>query len=201
MLEYPCYRDHLSMKTITMFTACSTPSSTIVSITLFSVTLYVAMSIIIISFQGEVLHHTEEESDLTSLDTSYEGDRSSGYASTGQLPVEGLDERASVTPTVFSSDSDEDNSTLPTLEPALPPLSRSTPARQLSDIPEVENTSSHPASTTETPDNENMPASMPPTDQHVHESDSTTNTSSSNMLFYGTTIAVAGALIYNKLNY
>ena len=148
------------------------------------------------AFQGEVLHHTEDENDLSStLDVDYEGDQSSDIVCTGQQADEGLDECPSVTPTVFSSDSDDDSSTLPVLEPAGPLMRHNTPARQLSDIPEVENTSSHETSE-EAPDD--VPTLMPPAaDQH--DSDSTT-TSSSNLLFYGTTIAVAGALIYNKLN-
>ena len=165
------------------------------------------MLLLFISFQGEVLHHGEGEGDITStLDTSHEGDRSnqsSGYESMGHPNVESLDERdnASVTPTVFSSDSsDEDNSAL---EPAvlLPPVSHSTPARQLSDIPEIESPNASlqlPPTTEENLTPENLPTSMPPT-----ESDPNTNTtgsSSNNILFYGTTIAVAGALLYNKLN-
>ena len=149
------------------------------------------------AFQGEVLHHTEDENDLSSTpDVDCEGDQSSDIVSTGQQADEGLDERSSVTPTVFSSDSDDDSSTLPILEPAGTLVCHNTPARQLSDIPEVENTSSHVTSE-ETPDD--VPTLIPPAADH-HDSDSTTTTSSSNLLFYGTTIAVAGALIYNKLN-
>ena len=149
-----------------------------------------------------MLHHSEEGDMASTLETSHDGDQSnqsSGYGSIGQPPVESLDEQdnASVTPTVFSSDSDEDNSTLEPAGILLPPVAHSTPARQLSDIPEVEspNASLHLPPTTEanlTP--ENVPSSMPST-----ESDSSTS-SSAGILFYGTTIAVAGALIYNKLN-
>ena len=147
-----------------------------------------------------MLHHSEEGDMASTLETSHEGDQSSGYGSLGQPPIESLDERdnASVTPTVFSSDSDEDNSTL---EPAvsLPPVSHSTPARQLSDIPEVESpdASLHlPPKTEENVTPENVPSSMPPTESDPN----TSNSSGNNILFYGTTIAVAGALIYSKLN-
>ena len=143
-----------------------------------------------------MLHHSEEGDMVSTLETSSEGDwsnQSSGYGSLGQPPVESLDEQdnALVTPTVFSSDSDED------IDPAvpLPPVSHSTPARQLSDIPEVESpdASLHLPPTTEDP--ENVPSSMPPTD-----SGPSTSSSGNNILFYGTTIAVAGAMMYNKLN-
>lgn len=145
---------------------------------------------IIMSFQGKVLHHTKESDPTSTVDASCEGD----HAFVGQLPVEELDERTSVTPTVFSSDSDEESSTL---EPVLPPLSQ--PVRQLSNIPETENTSS----ASEMPDPSNTDAastSMPPADQHEHDS-TTTTSGGSNILHYGTTIAVAGAMIYTKLNY
>lgn len=147
-----------------------------------------------------MLRHNEEGDMVSTLETSCEGDRSnqsSGYGSLGQPPIEILDEQdnALVTPTVFSPDSDEDS----TLEPVipLPPLSHSTPARQLSDIPEVESpdASLHLPPTTEgnlTP--ENVPSSMPPTESGPNTS------SGNNILFYGTTVVVAGALIYNKLN-
>lgn len=139
---------------------------------------------------GKVLHHTKEGDPTSTVDASCEGDR----AFAGQLPVEELDGRTSVTPTVFSSDSDEESSTL---EPVLPPLSQ--PVRQLSNIPETENTEMPDPSNTET-----VSTSMPPADQHEHDSTTTTTTttsSGSNILHYGTTIAVAGAMIYTKLNY
>jgi len=139
-----------------------------------------------------VLHHTEEESNLSTVDTGHKENKSSGYESMEQPSVEGLDERdnASVTPTVFSSssDNDEETDTIPILPP---PLSHSTPARQLSDIPEIESPNALPPTTTAPTSTENMPASV---------MDQNESSSASNIIFYGTTIAVAGALIYNKLN-
>ena len=146
-----------------------------------------------------MLHHTEDETDLVStLDVNCDSDQSDDCVYAGQQAVEELDERTSATPTVFSSDSDDDNSTLPTLEPAIPQVHHNMPpARQLSNIPEVENTSSHVTGEGTLSPFDDVPTSMPPTASQ-HDNDSTTSTSS-NLLFYGTTIAVAGALMYNKL--
>lgn len=133
-----------------------------------------------------MLHHTEDETDPASstLDVSSDGDQSDDCVPTDQQAVEELDERSSVTPTVFSSDSDDDSSTLPTLAPAVPQVRHN---RQLSDIPEV-GTPCSPSDNVPTPST---------TSQQDNDSTSTTG---SNLLFYGTTVAVAGALIYNKLS-
>ena len=132
-----------------------------------------------------------------------EQDQSSGYASMEQPPVEGLDELdiSSVTTAVFSSDSDDDVLLLSNNEPAILPPLHSTPARQLSDIPEMDspNTSLHLSPTnneTSPSDADNLPSSLPPTSQP--ESDPSNNSSSaSNLLLYTTTAVLA---VYNKLN-
>lgn len=195
-----------------MFTPCRRSlDNRVVSITLLHAEILDAiMSIIVIlfiSFQKQVLHHTKkEQSGMPSL-TMNEGD---GCESTGHRSVEGVDERdnASVTPTVFSSDSDDDNISNLELAPPLPFL-----ARQLSNIPEVESPpislpSPHLPPAAEEPlapcDTENVPTSIPPANQHEDNPTTTSNISSStsNKLLYTTTIAVTGALkIYNKLNY
>ena len=141
-----------------------------------------------------MLHHgggeSEDETSST-VDASHEGNcsqHSSGYGSMGQPPLDSLDERdnASVTPTVFSSDSDEDYSILD--PPAsLPPLSHSTPVGQSSGITEIEspNVSLLMTPTETSSDSENAVPS------------STAANTSNNLLLCGT-IAIG---IYNKLNH
>lgn len=148
-----------------------------------------------------MLHHTDdnEESDLPlspTLDTSHAGDQlnQSGDCESMGLVDDGVDEyeNASVTPTVFSSDN-EDNATLE----SLPPVSHNTPNASSCLTPTTNET------LVPTDDTDTVPTSMPTTDQHESDVDPTTATpsnSSTNIIFYGTSIAVAGALIYNKLN-
>ena len=126
-----------------------------------------------------------EDEMSSTVDTSHEGNwsqHSSGYESMEQPPLDGLDERDNA---VFF-DSDEDSSILEPPASQLP-LSHSTPARQLSDIPEIESP--------------NVSSQLPPNEASSDSQDaipsSTATNTSNNLLFCGT-IAMT---IYNKLNH